>query len=191
MDWRFEVVFLARHGETEWNRERRRQGQLDSPLTHVGIAQAAHLARVAATQSVDGMFTSPLGRARLTAATIGASVSAAVEVMCELAEVHHGEFAGLTNDEIEARHPGALAQRALNKYVWRFPGGESYQDAGERGYRALQQVQALGARRPLFVTHERVGLMLLQRLLDLPPDVALGRSLPQGVILAIDPARKG
>ncbi len=190
MDWRFESVLLARHGETEWNRERRRQGQLDSPLTQVGLAQAASLARVAAAQSVDGIFTSPLGRARLTAATIGASVGTAVEVMGEFAEVNHGKFAGLTDDEIEERHPGALAQRASSKYVWRFPGGESYRDADERGYRALQRAQELGSVRPLFVTHEMVGLMLLRRLLDLPPEVAVTRSLPQGVMLEIRPARK-
>ncbi len=190
MDWRFEIVFLARHAQTEWNRERRRQGQLDSPLTHVGIEQAANLARVAGTHSMDGIFTSPLGRARLTAATISASVGVAVEVMCELAEVHHGRFAGLSDDDMEDHHPGVLAQRALNKYLWRFPGGESYRDADERGYRALQQVQARGSRRPLFVTHEMVGLMLLRRLLDLPPDVALKRSLPQGVMLEVVPARK-
>ncbi len=190
MDWRFEVVFLARHGETEWNLERRRQGQLDSALTRIGIEQAANLARAAATQSLDGIFTSPLGRARLTAVAIAGGVGTAVEVMRDLAEVHHGEFAGLTNDEIESRHPGALAQRARDKYVWRFPGGESYQDADERGYRALQKVQALGSRRPLFVTHEMVGLMLLRRLLDLPPDVAVSGSLPQGVMLEIDTGRK-
>ncbi len=190
MDWQFEVVFLARHGQTEGNRERRRQGQLDSPLTDVGFAQAANLAGVAGTQSMDGIFTSPLGRARLTAATISASVGIAVEVMCELAEVHHGEFAGLTDHEIEDRDPGVLAHRASNKYSSRFPGGESYRDADERGYRALQRAQARGSRRPLFVTHEMVGLMLLRRLLDLPPAVALERSLPQGVMLEVAPARK-
>ncbi len=135
-------------------------------------------------------LTSPLGRARLTAATIGATVGVAVQVLRELAEVHHGEFAGLTNDEIEDRHPGALAQRASNKYSWRFPGGESYCDADERSYAALQQVQALASRRPLLVTHEMVGLMLLRHLLDLPPEDALARSLPQGLMLEIAPARK-
>jgi probable phosphoglycerate mutase len=39
-DRSWEFVFLARHGQTEWNRVRRRQGQLDSPLTAAGIAQA-------------------------------------------------------------------------------------------------------------------------------------------------------
>lgn len=190
MDWQFEVVFVARHGETQWNYEGRRQGQLDSPLTDRGMAQAANLAQVAATQSVDGIFTSPLGRARLTAATIGATVGVAAEVLIELAEVHHGNFAGLTNEEIEDRHPGVLDQRASNKYSWRFPGGESYCDADGRGYAALQQVQALGSRRPLLITHEMVGLMLLRRLLDLPPEDALARSIPQGVILQIAPARK-
>jgi probable phosphoglycerate mutase len=49
---RFDVVYLARHGQTEWNREGRKQGQLDSPLTVAGQRPAADLAHVVKTLDI-------------------------------------------------------------------------------------------------------------------------------------------
>lgn len=187
MGWAFDAVLIARHGQTEWNREGRRQGQLDSPLTAVGIGQAESTARLAAEMAIDGVFTSPLGRARATARVIAARVGTAAEVVAELAEVHHGEFAGLTNAEVQDRYPGSLEERAANKYSWRFPGGESYLDADARACRALDRVHQAGSRRPLLVTHEMLGLMLLRQLLHLDPGDALARSIPSGVILEVLP----
>ena len=68
------------------------------------------------------------GRAHSTAAIIGGRINRTTTVFEELAEVDHGAFAGLTNEEIEVSHPGVLARRASRKYTWRFPGGESYRD---------------------------------------------------------------
>jgi len=186
--WQFESVCIVRHGETEWNRLGRRQGQLDSPLSAIGIKQVDALARRLAAMAVDGIFTSPLGRARATATAVGAHVGLAVQTVTDLAEINHGEFAGLTNAEIEERYPGALAQRAANKYIWRFPSGESYQDADRRAGIALETVQAAGSRQPLLVTHEMTGLMLLRQLLDLTADDALARAIPHGLILEVLPA---
>ncbi|PWK46357.1 histidine phosphatase family protein, partial [Pleionea mediterranea] len=59
--------YLARHGETEWNRIKRLQGRLDSPLTEQGIQQANDLAASMTNYSVDAVITSPLLRARRTA----------------------------------------------------------------------------------------------------------------------------
>ena len=73
-----------------------------------------------------------------------------VTVLESLAEVHHGAFAGLTNREIEAAHPGELAVdqwKAL--YSWRFPDGESYADAERRATTAFDEIVANGATAPL------------------------------------------
>jgi len=188
MVWTFQSVFIVRHGETEWNRLGRRQGQLDSPLSATGVRQADALARYLASSALDGIFNSPLGRAIATAAKIGTHLGVAVQPVADLAEIHHGEFAGLTNCEIEDRYPGALALRAANKYRWQFPGGESYQDADKRAGRALETIQAAGSRRPLLVTHEMTGLMLLRQLLDLTADEALGRAIRHGLILEVLPS---
>ena len=178
----WERVLLARHGQTEWNAAGRRQGRLDSPLTALGIAQARRLAATGA----DRIFTSPLGRATATARLAAEGLGVPVEVVDELAEVHHGELAGLTDTEIEARFPGAWWDRTGDKYRWRFPGGESYEDADPRALRALEKIAAGPARVPLIVSHEMIGRLLLRHLLGLTPDEALSRRLPHDVVITVD-----
>lgn len=158
----FEAVYLARHGQTEWNVARRRQGRLDSPLTAHGLLQARRNVSLLSEQKIDAVFSSPLGRARRTADILAAGLP--VTVLDDLAEVSHGEWSGLTSAEIGAGWPGQRAAREADKYGFRFPGGESYADADVRAGRALTEVARAGARRPLLVSHEMIGRMLLKQL---------------------------
>jgi len=158
----FEAVYLARHGQTEWNVAGRRQGRLDSPLTAHGLVQARRNVSLLSGQEIDVVFTSPLGRARGTAEILAAGLP--VTVLDDLAEVSHGEWSGLTSAEIDAGWPGQRAAREAEKYRFRFPGGESYADADVRAGRALAEVARAGARRPLLVSHEMIGRMLLKQL---------------------------
>jgi len=180
-------VILVRHGETEWNRVRRRQGQLNSPLTADGRRHAKVAANLCVGLGVDGIFSSPLGRAQQTAAIVSSVLHSPVEVIDDLAEVHHGVIAGLTNAEIEDLHPGELGRREMNKYTWVFPGGESYADAGVRAIRALEEIAATGVNSPLLVTHEMMGRMLLRSLLDLDVDDALSLSMTHGTAFEVWP----
>ena len=173
-------VLLARHGQTEWNRTGRRQGRFDSPLTAAGLAQAHRHAELLRTTDIDLIFTSPLGRARVTAEIIAEAVGAPVHVHHGLAEVHHGDFTGMTGAEIACRAP----ERARDKYHWRFPGGESYADADERAAAALQAITQ-DARRPLIVSHEMIGRMLVRNLLGEPPAAALARDQPHGTVYEV------
>ena len=159
--WPFDQVAIVRHGETEWNVLRRRQGQLDSPLTRRGRDQARAMAATVTTMRADSVFSSPLGRARATAETISKALGEPVQVVDELREVDHGDMAGLDATEIDERWPGAMAHRERDKFDWRFPGGESYRDAAARARAALAVVASSTPRRPLIVTHEMVGRMLV------------------------------
>lgn len=179
----FEQVILARHGETEWNVLGRRQGQYDSPLTAAGHSHAQHLAALVAQENIDGIFSSPLGRALTTARTIGDALGLEVTVVEDLAEVHHGDLGGLSNEEISVRFPGLLEQRRSDLYQWRFPNGESYEDAAVRAASALQRVADSGSRRPLLVAHEMVGRMIIMALEGLEPSAALARGLPHGQLV--------
>ena len=180
----FDRVLLARHGHTEWNQLGRRQGQFDSPLTAAGLAQARRHAETLAAQACDAIFTSPLGRAATTAAIIGDTTGIPITVVAELAEVHHGSFAGLTNEDMARLHPTAASERARDKYHWRFPDGESYADADRRAARALAII-AQQARNPLIVSHEMIGRMLLRNLLNETPAEALHRNQPHDIIYAV------
>lgn len=161
---RFEAVYLARHGQTQWNVEGRRQGRLDSPLTPRGLLQARRNADLLSDQGIDSLFTSPLGRARRTAGILGETLGLPTQALEDLAEVAHGAWSGLTSAEIDAGWPGQRAAREQDKYAFRFPDGESYADAGVRAGRALVEIARTGARRPLLVSHEMIGRMLLQQL---------------------------
>lgn len=186
----FDAVVLARHGQTEWNAAGRRQGQLDSPLTTLGRAQADAIADAVAVLPIDGIFSSPLGRALDTAATAAQRLGLPVTVLPELAEVHHGEMAGLTREEIDARFPGAMTSRAHDLYRWAFPGGESYADAAERAVTALSATAAAGFRNPLLVSHEMIGRMLARALLDTAAATALTWRQPNDVLLHVTPSTR-
>ncbi len=184
----FETVFLARHGQTEWNRLRRRQGQLDSPLTPEGLDQARQVAATVAGLPIDAVFSSPLGRAKATGELCAQALGMAVIIIELLAEVHHGRMAGMTSAEINEAFPGEMAFRAANKYEWRFPEGESYAEADRRAAVALGQIASYGVRRPLLVSHEMVGRMLIRNLLRADPVKALTWSHRHDVVLQVDVA---
>ena len=126
------TIYLIRHGETEWNRAGRMQGQLDSPLTTRGEAQARAVGETLRGLGVDGfeMVASPLGRTRATAAIVCGALGRDPGAMTtdeRLMEMTWGAWDGLTLAEIEARDPGALAQRKADHWGYRPPGGgESY-----------------------------------------------------------------
>jgi broad specificity phosphatase PhoE len=122
------VINFARHGQTELNREGRLQGRIDVPLSELGAQQAAALARGYASAPVTRVLSSPLQRARATAAAIAAPHGLTVEVDDRLIELDYGAWDGL-----------ALADVSADDWAsWRSdvdfapPGGERLCDVGER-----------------------------------------------------------
>lgn len=87
-------IVLVRHGETEFNADGRLQGQLDIPLSSVGIAQAEAVAPVIAGMDPVAIVSSPLVRARVTAETIGRAAGLEVGFDDRLKEVDVGQWAG-------------------------------------------------------------------------------------------------
>jgi probable phosphoglycerate mutase len=83
-----------------------------------------------------------------------------------------------------------MARRSSDKYWWRFPRGESYERGATRASLALGRVATEGSRRPLLVTHEMTGRMLLKVLLDLDPAEALAQSLAFGAVTAVSPTAR-
>lgn len=181
-----ERVFLARHGQTQWNLEHRLQGQLDSPLTPDGIRQAHSVAERLTGRGITTVCSSPLGRAMRTAVIIADRIGAELVEVPDLAEVHHGDMAGLTWEEIDERFPTAREDRAANRYGWAFPGGESYAQARARARRALSSCGWASTGTPLLVTHERLGRMLRADLRGLDAASALSLRHPHDVVFEID-----
>lgn len=102
-------LFLVRHGETDWNRERRIQGRTDIPLNDTGREQALATGRLLARRRWDGIVTSPLVRAAETAAIIAAEVGLGVpEPIDALMERNYGQAEGLGFEEVDRRFPEGI-----------------------------------------------------------------------------------
>jgi len=99
------TILLVRHGETDWNLERRVQGHSDRPLNETGRAQARALAQQLAGEPVDAVYASDLLRALDTARPLAEALGLPVQTLPGLREKHFGTWEGLTDVEIRERFP--------------------------------------------------------------------------------------
>ena len=179
--------WLLRHGETEWNRAGRLQGRDDSPLTADGRAAAEALARACAGLGAARLWTSPLGRARATAERIGRACGLDPEPHEALAEMSFGECAGLTLDEVRARHPGLFDARARDRWRHRWPGGESYEEVCARVRAWLDLAGPLASAKPaIVVAHQIVNRALLVALGACARDAAMASEQSANVIVRLE-----
>ncbi len=142
------VLYLLRHGETEFNVEGRYQGQRDTALTPRGRDQArAHgalLKTLIAEPESWRVVASPLGRTMATARIVCAELGLpedAIEIDARLKEIAFGAWEGLTPAEIQARHPEAWAARCADRWRHLRPGGESFALLAVRVGAFLREVQ--------------------------------------------------
>jgi 2,3-bisphosphoglycerate-dependent phosphoglycerate mutase len=127
------TIILARHGQTTWNLEGRYQGQSDPALCSTGIREAASLADRLCDTGIRSIFTSPLIRARQTAQIIAHRLKiGTIEDDARLAEIHFGEWEGLTQTQVRQRWPALLKNWKIAPDAVRFPGGETLHEARGR-----------------------------------------------------------
>lgn len=125
-------VYLVRHGQTEWNAERRIQGQLDVPLSPVGHQQAECAADALAGEPLAAVYASDLRRAWETAAPIAGRHGLPVIQAPALREAGFGVWEGLSETEIVARYPEEYRLWRSNSLLHRPPGGETIEDLQRR-----------------------------------------------------------
>jgi glucosyl-3-phosphoglycerate phosphatase len=101
------TIILWRHGNTDWNNQRRFQGQTDVPLNERGLAQTIAAAGKLALLKADLLITSDLSRCAQTAAALVEVSGLAVERDARLRERCFGDWEGLTRDEVIQQHPEA------------------------------------------------------------------------------------
>lgn len=101
------LLYLVRHGETDWNLQRRIQGSTDIPLNDTGRDQAASAGRLLARREWDLVVSSPLSRAFETASIIAGEIGVDEPIaLDEIVERHYGEAEGLSDEELTSRFPG-------------------------------------------------------------------------------------
>jgi len=125
-------ILLIRHGETDWNRERRLQGHLDIGLNETGLQQAKLLGRVLAKEKIDVAYSSDLSRALATTHAIIAHHDIPVYLDRSIRERCYGEIEGMTFSEIEANRPENFAAWQTRNPHFKPQNGESIQEFYER-----------------------------------------------------------
>ena len=161
-------LLLVRHGETDWNAQRRWQGCDDPPLNAAGIAQAHELAAILEGEEIDALYSSDLRRAMMTAEILAKRLDLDVSPLAELREIDVGSWSGLTRDELEDRFPEQLA-RHLESWGTGWDQGERPEQLTERVVAAAQRMAAdHPGRRVLVVAHGGVIRALTAVALSVP-----------------------
>ncbi len=167
-------ILLLRHGETDWNRQSRFQGQIDVPLNATGRQQAQQAAAFLRQTPIKRAYSSPMARPRETAELV-LEHHAHVPLIPDqgLLEIGHGLWEGKLEEEIQARWPQLLAtwKAAPHQVVMPGPGGETIQQVSRRAVAAMERIalDLVDGDTALVVAHDAVNKAILCHLLGLSP----------------------
>jgi len=126
-------LILIRHGETEWNKQRRIQGcRSDTRLSPKGLEEADRLAAVLRKERIDAIYSSPMKRAAETAQIIADACKMKVQMFNELREIDAGALDGLFERELTGSYETAWKEMRSGNASTPLPGGESLQDLQKR-----------------------------------------------------------
>jgi broad specificity phosphatase PhoE len=168
------AVYMARHGRTAYNNERRFQGHLPVPLDEVGRAQAYELAERAAAYDFAALWCSPLLRARETAQIVAERIRLEPREDARLAETDAGAWTDRTFADVQAEAPAEFARFAALDPGFAFPHGESFSEQGVRVRAAIADIRR-GPTPVLVVCHGVVIRLALEEYLpagEPPPRIA-------------------
>ena len=181
------VLWLVRHGQTDWNVEGRYQGQADPPLNVIGLAEARQAASRLAGKPLGAIYSSDLLRARQTAEIIARACNAPLRLEPRLREVNLGAWEGMLFDQIRAQYPAELRERERNPLNSRPPGGETVDEVWQRLRAALREIagQYLGQQVAL-VSHGLTLGTLLAYAKERDPAQAFRYIPPNGIVQCVD-----
>lgn len=152
---------VIRHGETDWNRQGRFQGQIDVPLNAAGLAQAQRLGERLAAEPADVLVASDLQRTRQTAEPLVQAWRAEARLLPAVREQAFGVLEGLDVPTIQREHPALWAGWVQHKADYGLPGGESVRQFHLRVMQAFTELAETHAGRTVaVVTHGGVLDML-------------------------------
>jgi probable phosphoglycerate mutase len=160
------ILFLFRHGETDWNHEGRLQGHTDTPLNATGLAQARALAEKLLPHRLDTVVSSDLSRALTTAQIVADTLRIPLFTEPGLREVDVGAAEGLLWAEAKTRFGEGLTERWYSHGDVAFPGGETGIATRLRGLAGLRRFAALHHYRRIGVsTHGAMVRQLMRHAL--------------------------
>jgi phosphoserine phosphatase len=183
---------LVRHGETEWNRQKRFQGQIDVPLNENGRTQSAQARDFLKAVPIDRAVSSPMLRPKETAEIIlQPHPQVTLEFDENLVEISHGLWEGKLESEIEQAFPGELVRWQQTPEAVQMPGGENLQQVWERAIAAWTKLLATTADSPplttvLVTAHDAVNKAILCYLAGQSPEKFWTFKQGNGAVSVID-----
>jgi len=175
-------VFLARHGETFFNRNNFVMGRSDSPLTEEGIRTSKELAQALVSEGIEAIYSSPLGRTVFTANLYAGALGVPVNLRDGMAELSCGQW--------EGQPRSSVTDNAWNlRKTWRErpAGGESFEDAEPRIAAIIQEVRSANVPTVVLVIgHAGTNRVFLKLWLELSEDLAMRIMLPHDVAYILE-----
>lgn len=185
-------LLLVRHGETDWNRQKRFQGQIDVPLNDTGRVQADQAAEFLKAIPIRYAVTSPMLRPKETAEIILQHHPAVqLELEDNLQEISHGLWEGKLEAEIEQEFPGELQRWQRSPETVQMPEGENLHQVWERAIAAWDAIVQTAMNRPepgitMVVAHDAINKAILCYVLGLGPENFWSFKQGNGAVSVID-----
>ncbi len=163
------MIYIVRHGETDWNIENKMQGHTDIPLNKKGRTQAKEIALHLKDTQLDIIYSSPLSRAYETASIINIHHKKKILTDTALRERQFGELEGKTYEEVNAYHPALVFPESWKYPHYRPPEGESLGDMEKRiSLFMTKLLKKSGGKTVLLVTHGVALRILISVVMKLP-----------------------
>lgn len=182
------TLYLIRHGQTDWNRDARYQGQRDIPLNDTGRAQARRQGDVLKSRlpglAAADFVSSPLGRAIETMQLVRAALGLDIDgyrTDPTIRELSYGHWEGQLASELSEKDPDGLAGKSSDPFGWQPIGGESYADLQRRIAVWLEGLE----RDTVAVTHGGVSRVARGAALGIDPDLVPFLEVPQDRVLIL------
>lgn len=185
-------LLLVRHGETDWNRQKRFQGQIDVPLNDMGKVQSGQAAEFLKDVPIHYAVTSPMLRPKETAEIIlKHHPDVKLELEDNLKEISHGLWEGKLEAEIDAAYPGLLQQWQNSPETVQMPEGENLQQVWDRTIAAWDSIVKTAYERSesgttMVVAHDAVNKAILCYVAGLGPEHFWSFKQGNGAVSVID-----
>lgn len=175
----YTTIYLIRHGETDWNREQKYQGQQDIPLNSTGIKQAQLIAESLNGHHFSALYSSDLTRALQTAQEIAKKVKLSIITHAALREINQGDWEGKYIKDVLATSGDEVRAVYQNPYTSRKPGGESIAEVAERMYAYLDRLAETHDQQTIIVVSHGLAIAtVLCKVRDIPLELTI-RNIPE------------
>ena len=164
-------LFIVRHGEINFNVEKRYAGSMDTELNHKGLEQTTEVASEVEKLNIDLIITSPLKRCEHMAKIIKEKIQVPIIIMDGFRERAVGVYEGLTREEAKNKYPQLWAKNITRIYDDAPPGGETIREVEKRVTSSIKKIKSeYPDKNILIVTHAFIGKVIHKLLNSLTED---------------------